>query len=69
MLFRFDISVPGLLQDKKEYVEPLFTENEYAGLVMLPCYGSIFPHSGVNTLLILLISLALFQKNIIFAMS
>jgi len=33
MLFRFDISVSGLLQDKKEYVEPLFTENEYAGLV------------------------------------
>lgn len=33
MFFRFDISASGLLQDKKEYVEPLFTENEYAGLV------------------------------------
>ena len=36
MFFRFDISASGLLQDKKEYVEPLFTENKYAGLVMLP---------------------------------
>lgn len=33
MFFRFDISASGLLQDKKEYVEPLFTENKYAGLV------------------------------------
>ena len=33
MFFQFDISASGLLQGKKEYVEPLFTENEYAGLV------------------------------------